>query len=78
MNETQQRIAEVLDAMPTFYEHEFGEWKALLAERIERALYMAVETTLLEGPSIGAAQGDHAHHRGIEAGIAALKQDEMP
>ncbi len=33
---TQERIAEALNNMPSFYEDEFADWKALLAKRIER------------------------------------------
>ncbi len=44
-------IRQAIDEMPSFYEHEFGEWKYLLANRLEKALEAAL-STLLDTPGL--------------------------
>ena len=65
----QERIAGALNSMPAFYEHEFGEWKALLAERIER-FGIAAARRALTTPTIDFRAFEQEC---INAGIEALR-----
>ena len=67
-----EQIQDALNAMPVFYEHEFGDWKMTLAKRIGAAPRVAFD----EGHRRGGWQGkDYPRARdiAIRAGIEALR-----